>query len=240
MKNHRSGFPQTEPWPQRLAKLAEAAQDPRLSRFYKASCVAPETPIEAVPMVALDFETTGLDPARNGIVSIGLVSFSTHRIRCRDARHWILQPRLPLPQKSITLHGITHSDIDQAPDLEDILDDVLTALAGRVVVVHYRGIERPFFNQALRERINESIEFPVIDTMALEARLYPNRNRSWFGRILGKPPISIRLADSRVRYGLPHYQPHHALTDALATAELLQAQLQHHYSPETPVGELWY
>ncbi|MBB3142903.1 DNA polymerase III epsilon subunit-like protein [Halomonas organivorans] len=32
---------------------------------------------------------------------------------------------------------------------------------------------------------------------------------------------------------------HHALTDALATAELLQVQIAYHYRPETPVGTIW-
>ncbi|MDZ7811219.1 MAG: hypothetical protein U5L11_15760 [Arhodomonas sp.] len=58
-------------------------------------------------------------------------------------------------------------------------------------------------------------------------------------RWLGKPPVSIRLNDSRARYGLPPYHAHHALVDALATAELFQAQIAAYYSPETPVGELW-
>jgi DNA polymerase-3 subunit epsilon len=228
------------PWPERLAQLAGKARDPRLRSFYEAGCVSPETPLKDVPLVALDFETTGLDPVSHAIVSLGLVPFSIYRVRCREARHWIVQPRLPLHRKSITIHGITHTDVDQAPDLDEILDEVLAALAGCIVVVHYRGIERPFLDRALKARLGEGIEFPVIDTMAIEARLHPNRNRNWFGRILGKPPVSIRLADSRTRYGLPHYPPHHALTDALASAELLQAQVQYHFSPRTTVGELWY
>ena len=31
----------------------------------------------------------------------------------------------------------------------------------------------------------------------------------------------------------------HALTDAIATAELLQAQVAGNYGPETPIGMLW-
>ena len=48
-----------------------------------------------------------------------------------------------------------------------------------------------------------------------------------------------RLADSRLRYNLPVYRPHHAVTDALACAELLQAQLAHRFNKETPVSQLW-
>ena len=50
---------------------------------------------------------------------------------------------------------------------------------------------------------------------------------------------SIRLNASRERYGLPVYQGHHALVDALATAELLQAQISHHYTPETQLKDIW-
>ena len=51
--------------------------------------------------------------------------------------------------------------------------------------------------------------------------------------------MSLRLHPSRERYHLPPYQAHHALIDALATAELLQAQIARHYAPDTPVGVLW-
>jgi DNA polymerase-3 subunit epsilon len=54
-----------------------------------------------------------------------------------------------------------------------------------------------------------------------------------------KRPESIRLADSRARYNLPAYAPHDALTDAIATAELMQAQIKYHFSPDTAIKKLW-
>lgn len=190
-------------------------------------------------MVSVDFETTGLDPQQHSIVSIGLVPFTINRVELAGARHWIVRPPLPLHQTSITIHGITHTDIDKAPDLNEVLGDVLSAMAGRVPVVHYRAIERPFLNTALQWRLQEGIQFPVIDTMAIEAHLHPNRQVTWWQKVRGKQPVSIRLPDSRTRYGLPHYPPHNALVDAIATAELLQAQIQHHFSETTPIRDLW-
>ncbi|GGY58947.1 3'-5' exonuclease [Marinobacter zhanjiangensis] len=226
-------------WPGRLAALAGEARDPRLKAFYEAGCVAPETPMSEVPMVAVDFETTGLDPDQHSIVSIGLVPFTLDRISLPGARHWVVRPALPLHQTSVTIHGITHSDIENAPDLGEILGDLLPALAGRIVVVHYRAIERPFFNVAMHWRLKEGIDFPLIDTMAIESHLHPDRNPSRWQRLLGHQPVSIRLADSRQRYHLPHYPGHNALIDAIATAELLQAQIRHHFGPDTPVRDLW-
>ncbi|KPP96982.1 3'-5' exonuclease [Marinobacter sp. HL-58] len=230
---------ETLPWPERFRELARQTGDDRLKAFYEAGCVAPDTPMKDVPFVAVDFETTGLDPDKHSIVSIGLVPFTLDRIKLGGSRHWLVKPQLPLHQTSITIHGITHTDIDKAPDLDEVLDEFLTSLAGRIPVVHYRNIERPFLNVALRWRIGEEIRFPVIDTMAIEAHLHPNRRLNWWQKLRGKQPVSIRLADSRLRYGLPHYPPHNALVDALASAELLIAQVQHHFSPETPIGDLW-
>lgn len=227
------------PWPDRFRELAGQTRDPRLRAFYEAGCVAPETPMKEVPFVAVDFETTGLDPDRHSIVSIGVVPFTLDRVQLGGSRHWLVKPQLPLHQTSITVHGITHTHIDQAPDLEEVLDEILASLAGRIPVVHYRGIERPFLNVALKWRVGEQLRFPVIDTMAIEAHLHPNRNPNWWQKLKGQQPVSIRLADSRLRYGLPHYPPHNALVDALASAELLMAQMQHHFSLDTPIGDLW-
>lgn len=227
------------PWPERFRELATQASDKRLKAFYEAGCVAAETPLKEVPFVGLDFETTGLDPKKHSIVSIGLVPFTIDRVQLGGSRHWLVKPELPLHQTSIMIHGITHSDIDKAPDLSGVLDEVLEGLAGRIPVVHYRRIERSFLNVALKWRLGEEIRFPVIDTMAIESYLHPHRHPNWWQRLRGKQPVSIRLPDSRLRYGLPHYPPHNALVDALASAELLMAQVQHHFSPETPVGDLW-
>ncbi|WP_111497574.1 3'-5' exonuclease [Marinobacter bohaiensis] len=232
--------PATPDWPARMQILAETAQSPALRDYYEHGAPSGDTPMSEVPMVALDFETTGLDADTHSIVSIGLVPFTSERIRCREARHWVVRPVLPLHRESVTYHGITHSEIREAPDLREVLDDLLASLAGRIVVVHFRNIERSFLDRALRWRLEEGIEFPVIDTMELEARWHRQKKPGLWDRLRGRKPASIRLADSRTRYGLPYYAPHHALTDALATAELLQAQLQHHFSPNTPLRDLWH
>lgn len=227
------------PWPDQFRALAKLAEDPRLKSFYQAGCISADTPMARVPLVAMDFETTGLEANEHAIVSIGLVPFTLDGIPLGQARHWVVRPRLPLHQTSITIHGITHSDIERAPDIEEILEDLLGSLAGRIPVVHYRDIERRFLNVALHHRIGQGIRFPVLDTMAIEAHLHPNRHPSRWQRLMGKKPVSIRLADSRLRYHLPHYAGHNALIDAIATAELLQAQIRHHFGADTPIGDLW-
>jgi DNA polymerase III subunit epsilon len=227
-------------WEARFSRLARQARDPRLSAFYQAGCAPGSTPLQDVPLLALDVETTGLDPVRDGIVSIGAVPLTLERIHTSRSRHWLLKPRVPLRDDAVVVHGITHQQLLHAPDLDDVLDDVLSTMAGHVMVVHCRDIERQFLDSALRRRVGEGISFPVIDTMELEARLYRQPAtgwRRWWAPTA--PATSIRLAASRARYGLPRYRLHHALTDALASAELLQAQVADRFSPSTPLKELW-
>ncbi|WP_106478688.1 3'-5' exonuclease [Phytohalomonas tamaricis] len=224
-------------WSDYLAQRANAAKGPCLERFFAQSALPLDMPIGEAPLVALDMETTGLDVNRHAIVSVGLVPFSLRRISLAQRRYWVVRPSRTLSEESIKFHRITHSKIAEAPDLDTILDEMLATMTGRLAVVHYRHIERPFLDSAVKARRGESLLFPVIDTMSLEARRHRQSMWARFRRWIGRPPASIRLHDSRARYGLPAYQGHHALIDALATAELLQAQVARHYSLDTPVSD---
>ncbi|HAR07332.1 MULTISPECIES: 3'-5' exonuclease [Halomonas] len=226
-------------WHDYLVARRQKSRQQALVDFFAGADLSPILPIQEAPLMALDLETTGLDPRRDEIVSIGLVPFSLSRIRLAERRYWVVRPHRTLNAESVTFHHITHADIQGAPRIEEVLADVFRAMAGHLLVVHFRHIERSFLDAAVRAAWKESLSFPVIDTMSLEARIHRQSTMARFRRWMGRPPRSIRLHDSRLRYGLPHYHGHHALTDAIATAELLQAQVAGNYGPETPIGMLW-
>lgn len=235
----RSNLKTSISWHDYLQLRAQRSRQPQLANFFQQAILSAETPIAEVPLIALDIETTGLDSHRHDILSIGLVPFDWRRIALSERRYWVVKPASQLPAESVVFHRLTDTELANAQSFAELLPDLLEALAGRLPVVHFRNIERPFLDHAVTQVTGESLRFPLIDTMALEAL----RHRlPWWQRCkrwLGYAPTSIRLHDSRARYGLPLYQGHHALTDALATAELLQAQLAHHYSGNTPVSTLW-
>ncbi|MFP3516556.1 3'-5' exonuclease [Pseudomonas sp. SIMBA_077] len=225
-------------WSARFDVLSGQAKNAQLRRFYQGGVVSAMTPVERVQLLAMDIETTGLDVQAHSIVSIGLIPLTLERIHCNQSMYWVLKPSSELVEKSVTFHHITHAEISNAPRFSEVRDALLEAMTGKVMVVHYRNIERGFLDQALRKSLGEGIEFPVIDTMQLEARVY-RKKLSWLDRLLRRKQASIRLADSRERLNLPAYHAHHALIDALGTAELLQAQIANRYSRATPIGELW-
>ncbi|ASA54369.1 3'-5' exonuclease [Vibrio gazogenes] len=227
-------------WQKKYQLKQKRVTHPSLNYFYQQLLPDADTPIEEIEFLALDFETTGLNPAKDEIVTIGAVPFTLDRIQLSQCKHWLVKPRRPLKESSIIVHGITHTDIMDAPDLNEFLDDILHLMAGKIIVVHYYPIERQFLDQALKKRIKEGIEFPVVDTMNIEERILAQQS----GGILNlmnsfKKKPSVRLGNTRERYGLPLYPLHDALLDALATAELLQAQIAHHYDRARPVSDFW-
>ncbi|MCF5706896.1 3'-5' exonuclease [Pseudomonas syringae] len=225
-------------WPEAFDHLAQQSRNPLLQRYYRSGVPGADTPLGEVELLAMDLETTGLNAESDNIVSIGIMPFTLKRIQCGKALYWVIKPPSELSSESVVFHHITHADIHGAPQLSEVMGQLLAAMAGKVMVVHYRSIERHFLDRALRRQIGEGLQFPVIDTMQLEARLH-RKARGWIDRLLRRQPVSIRLADSRARYHLPQYHAHHALTDALATAELLHAQIATHYDPSIPLGEVW-
>ena len=200
-------------------------QPEALNGFYEAGFDYLQQTLAETPCLAIDIETTGLDSEQDRIVSIGLVEFDCRRIYLASAKHWLVDPG-ELSDSSVVVHGITHSAVSSAPSIESVMPEVLAAMAGRLAVVHYRAMEREFFRTLSQSLWSESWLFPVMDTFALEATLLTEA-KGFFDRLRRKPLPSLRLPDARSRYHLPDYENHNALVDAIATAELLQAQVQH-------------
>ena len=227
-------------WETRFSLLADQAKDPRLTAYYKAAHIPGHTPLKKVAFLALDLETTGLDSKTDAIISIGFLPLFHDRILCSGARHWVVRPDHVRSDIQTAIHGITHTHMGTSPDFSTILEPLLQAMAGRVVLVHYNRIERDFLARAVLDTTGDTLVFPMVDTMELESRKHPVFRPNFIQRWMGeKNSPSLRLAHARQRYNLPPYRPHHALTDALATAELFLAQMADQFTPDTPVADLW-
>ncbi|MDF4746221.1 exonuclease domain-containing protein, partial [Vibrio parahaemolyticus] len=112
---------QTPEWSMLFKQLAKEAKDERLKRYYSTPMVNGETPIEQVPFVSVDFETTGLNSEEDVILTIGLVPFTIDRVQCNGSAHWVVNPNRELNHESVIIHGITDSEVKNAPQLSQIL-----------------------------------------------------------------------------------------------------------------------
>ena len=225
-------------WDEFYSEQVQEALTESLDAFYHQPLLGMRQTIGATDFVALDIETTGLNAQEDDIVSIGLVPFDHQRIYLAKAKYWVVGSHR-LTSESVMVHGITHTDVAQAPSLKSVLPEILASLQGKQVVVHYRYMEREFMRTAVAELWQQNFLFPVIDTLEIEAR-YLRKNQTLMARFMKKQLPSLRLLYARERYHLPAYENHNALVDALATAELLQAQIANHQLEKKPVRALWY
>lgn len=160
----------------------------------------------------VDLETTGLSPARDQILEIGLVLTDA---RGAVERAWSTLVRPPAgPDGRIDVgptwvHGLTPEDLTQAPALEDVADLLVADLAGRPVVAHNARFDLGFLTQALTTRgyLARGARVPRVCTM------------EWARHFLTTP--SRRLTTCCQVAGIDVGNHHSALDDARAAAGLL-------------------
>ena len=162
-------------------------------------------------LVALDFETTGLDLRHDHVLSFGSVPIDQGRIRLADALYRTVKPPVELPAESIVIHGIRPVDVQDAPALEDVAHELITALAGRVLVAHAAWIELGFLNKLLRSR-GLKRRRAAIDVLELAARLSALESTAG--------PVPSRLTALADLFAVPAGRTHHAFQDALTTAQV--------------------
>lgn len=169
----------------------------------------------AARYLALDLETTGGAAGRDDILSFGWLCLDGPEIRLASARHRLVRPRRSLSEENVSIHRITDDRAAEGESLRAVLADFLADLQGRVLIAHYSPTEVGFLDAACRACYGGRFRPPVIDTLILARRAAAGEN-----------PGSLRLAALRARHHLPRYPMHHALSDALAAAELFLAQAE--------------
>lgn len=204
--------------PQGRRERAHAAAPPGPLRDYLAHPY-PDlgTDVAELPLLAVDIETTGLDPVKNRLLSIGFVPVDGLRIRLSGARHGVIRSDLDVGQSAV-VHGLTDDVLATGGELEATVVELLRALAGRVMLAHFADIEEGFLSAVCRRLFGHPFRCLSVDTMVLQRRI---NGVAWNNTVTG----SLRLPNIRAEIGLPRYKAHEALTDALACAELYLAQV---------------
>lgn len=203
---------------QRKRLIRKAPEGP-LKQFLSVPTANPEDSIMQSQILAVDFETTGLKAKRDHIISVGFVSLDRNQIRLESSYHEIIDASGELDASNVVIHQITDQAKSGGKPLALVIEALLSALAGKIMLVHFAHIEKTFLEQACLKLYGMAPVFPVIDTFALAKRRYDRCHEIY-------APSSLHLASLRREYGLPYYRAHNALSDAIATAELFIAKVQ--------------
>ncbi len=152
--------------------------------------------------VALDLETTGLDPERDRVIEAGAVAFGRDEVLATFER--FADPGRTVPDAVLRLTGIDPADLRGAGTPREALSELVRFCSGRQLVGHGADLDMAFLRAA--GLWDEGTE--LLDTLHL-------------ARILLPQAASHSLPALAAELGLDQPRAHRALDDADATRQLL-------------------
>ena len=167
------------------------------------------------PIIAADLELTGLDAAANRIISIGWVQVDHGRVQMGSSHHVLIATQQSVGS-SAAIHELLDNEIAEGISIDEGLERLFEAAAGRLWLFHHAGLDISFLRNACRSWVGVVPPFAVIDTLQIELGLRKRRD-------LPVQQGDLQLGRLRSEYNLPRYTAHNAMTDSIATAELLLA-----------------
>ena len=151
--------------------------------------------------IALDLETTGLDPKRDTIIEIGCVKFRGNEIL--DEWSSLVNPGRKLPFVISQLTGITDRELIGKPRLADLLAPLSRFVGTSPVVAHNASFDLGFLREA-----GLTFSSPALDTFEIASIILPGHS-------------SLSLGNLAAEFGIDLSNAHRALDDARATGKLL-------------------
>jgi DNA polymerase III epsilon subunit family exonuclease len=152
-----------------------------------------------------DFETTGLSSITDSIIEIGAVKISNGQIT--DSFSMLVNPEHNIPPAATKINGITDAMVKDAPKISEALPAFIQFIGSDVLIGHNAySLDIKFLLVAAYD-LGIEIMNPVVDTLPLCRRLYPDLDNHKLGTIARELCIEMDGA-------------HRSLCDATATAQI--------------------
>jgi DNA polymerase-3 subunit epsilon len=167
------------------------------------------TSLDSVRWAVIDCETSGLDLARDRLLSVGAVAVSGGRITLEDRYYAMVHQDKPSAAENIVIHGIGGDAQCAGRPLAEVISELRAYIAGGVPV----GFHAPFDAAVLR-RHGLKLAEDWVDLATLMPALFPGRSPQQSSLDYWLDALAI----------VPHAR-HDALADAFMTAQLLLVSL---------------
>ena len=172
------------------------------------------SPAADVRFVVVDSETTGLDPRRDRLVTLGAVAVRDGEIRLGDSFEAML--KVAYNTSSVTVHGVTREQAEAGMDEADAVAAFVRYLGDGVIVGHHIGHDVAVVSAATERHFGFSLANRHLDTMALTLHLERD------GAFADRPPIRSFSLDALCElFGVAPHDRHTAPGDAFLTAQVV-------------------
>lgn len=169
-------------------------------------------------VVVYDCETTGLNPKKDDIISIGAVKIKGNRILTDEAMHIYIQQDREINHKSITIHQIRNCDLDKAIPLQEAIEQFLHYIGNRTLVGYYLEFDVAMINKYVKPMYGITLPNKKEEVSAI-----------YYDKKIATIPqghVDLRFDTILKELDLPKLNAHDALNDAVMTA-MIYLKLQH-------------
>src|SRR3954470_16427632 len=171
------------------------------------------TLVEQVRFVVLDSETTGLDPRRDRLITIGAVAVHDGEILLDDSFEVLL--KVAYNNSSVTVHGITRDEAAGGMEEREALELFLPYLRDGVIVGHHIGHDIEALGCACERHFGFRLRNRSLDTMDLTLHLEDA------GAFAGRQTEDDFSLDALCAlFGISAHDRHTAGGDAFLTAQI--------------------
>ena len=161
--------------------------------------------------IALDCETTGLNPRVDDIIAIAAVKIRGNRILTSERFEAIIRPDRKPTSASIKVHQLREQDVELGAMMFRILPDLLRFIGGRPIIGYYIDFDIRMLDKYVLRQIQTKLPNPRLEVSEM---YYACKYKGAPLNTLYDLRFSSILAD----LGIPSLGQHDALNDTLMTA----------------------
>ena len=160
--------------------------------------------------VCLDCETSGLNPQKDEILSIGAVHIKDNKILMRKTFNIFLKPSKNINVESIKIHHIRPVDLKNGIDAQEAIYQLLDFIGSRPIVGYYIKFDVAIISRYTKEFIGIKLPNKTIEVSSMYYKTIRKRSDYQF--------VDLRFDTILKKLDIPILGKHDALNDALMTA----------------------
>lgn len=160
--------------------------------------------------VCLDCETSGLNPQKDEILSIGAVHIKDNKILMRKTFNIFLKPSKNINVESIKIHHIRPVDLENGIDAQEAIYQLLDFIGSRPIVGYYIKFDVAIISRYTKEFIGIKLPNKTIEVSSMYYKTIRKRSDYQF--------VDLRFDTILKKLDIPILGKHDALNDALMTA----------------------
>lgn len=160
--------------------------------------------------VCFDCETTGLNPKKDDIISIGAVIIKDNCIISSKKFVKFIKPKTKLQSEAIKVHHIRECDLDNANDIDLVIEEFLEFIGNRTLVGYFLEFDISMINKYLKPKLGIVLPNKTIEV----SEIY----HDYKIEIIPQGHIDLRFNTIMEELQIPSLGKHDAYNDALMTA----------------------